>query len=158
MKKAEFISAVKSVFDACLHLSKLSGGTRRFTPDGKMVGDIGEVIAGNFYQVNLDEISRRDWDGTHDTRNVQIKATSGNDTYLKEPPKDGFTDGLLMVFQINRESGDYKLIYNGDIQRVWDALNNISLDRTGAKMISLNSLRKLQKSVRPRDIIPEKEL
>ncbi len=156
MKKTEFALAVKSAFDACQHLSKLSGGMRRFTPDGRMVGDIGEVIAGSFYQVKLDDVSRRDWDGTCNARNVQIKATSGNDTYLKEPPKNGFADGLLMVFQINRESGDYKLIYNGDIQRVWDALNNISLDRTGAKMISLNSLRNLQKSVHSKDIIQEK--
>lgn len=155
MKKAEFILAVKNIFDSCRNLSKLSGEMRNFTPDGRMVGDIGEVIASVFYRVNLHNVGRHDWDGTHNSRNVQIKATSGDDTYLKEPPKDGFADGLLMVFKIDRETGEYDLIYNGDIQRVWDALNNVSTDRTGSKMISLNRLRELQKSVHPEDIIPE---
>jgi len=153
MQKAEFTAAVKGVFDACRHLSKTSGGTRLFTPDGRMVGDIGEVIAGSFYQVKLDNVGRRDWDGTFNGRNVQIKATGGDGTYLKEPPKEGFADGLLMVFQINRESGEFELVYNGDVQRVWDALNNVSIDRTGAKNISLDRLRGLQNSVRQKDII-----
>ncbi|MCX6718420.1 MAG: hypothetical protein NTY81_02355 [Candidatus Staskawiczbacteria bacterium] len=155
MEKAEFTSAVKNVFHSCRDLSKLSGGMRKFTPDGRMVGDIGEVIAGVFYQIELHDVGRHDWDGTYNGRNVQIKATSGDGTYLKEPPEDGFADGLLMVFQIDRESGEYKSIYNGDIQRVWEALNNLKIDRTGAKMIPLDRLKELQKSVLPKDIIPE---
>lgn len=154
MRKTEFTAAVKSVFDACRYLSNLSGGTRRFTPDGRMVGDIGEVIAEVFFRVKLHNVGRHDWDGTYNGRNVQIKATGGDGTYLKEPPKEGFADGLLMVFQINRESGEFELVYNGDVQRVWDALNNILLDRTGAKMISIDRLRGLQKSVHSKDIIP----
>lgn len=154
MKKTEFTSAVKGVFDACRHLSETSGRVRKFTPDGRMVGDIGEVIAGIFYQVKLDNVGRRDWDGTYNGRNVQIKATGGKETYLKEPPKEGFADSLLMVFYIDRENGRDELIYNGDIQRVWDALKKPKIDRTGAKMISLDRLRELQKFVRQKDKVP----
>lgn len=154
MKKAEFTSAVKKVFDACRHLSETSGKIRLFTPDGRMVGDIGEIIAGNFYKVELHNVGRHGWDGTYNGINVQIKTTGGNDTYLKKP-RGGFGDGLMLVFRIYRESGEYKLIYNGDIQRVWDELENIRPDRTGAKMISLDRLRRLQKSVHQKNIIPE---
>ncbi len=157
MEKAEFILAVKNIFNSCRNLSKLSGGVRKFTPDGRMVGDIGEVIASVFYRVNLHNVGRHDWDGVYNSKNVQIKATGGDSTYLREPPKDGFADGLLMVFKIDRESGKYELIYNGDIQRVWDALNSINTDRTGSKMISLNRLRKLQKFVYPENIIPVRQ-
>lgn len=157
MNKKEFALAVKNVFDACRRLSALSGSVRSFTPDGKMVGDIGEVIAKLFFRVKLHNVGRHNWDGTYNDRNIQIKTTGGDGTYLREPPKEGFADGLLMVFQINRESGEFELVYNGDIQRVWDALNNILLDRTGAKMISLDLLRGLQNSVRQKDIIPEDE-
>ena len=150
MTKAEFTSAVKSVFDACRRLSKISGYVRKFTPDGRMVGDIGEVIAGSFYMVDLHNVGHHDWDGTYNDRNVQIKTTGGNDTYLKEPPKDGFGNSLLMVFRIDRESGKYELVYNGDIQRVWNALKN-----NNSKMISLDRLRQLQKSVHQKDIVPE---
>ncbi|HUW71896.1 MAG TPA: hypothetical protein VMV66_01730 [Candidatus Humimicrobiaceae bacterium] len=154
MKKKEFSSAVKNVFDACRRLSKRSGEMRLFTPDGRMVGDIGEAIAGIFYQVNLHDVGRHDWDGTYNGRNVQIKATGGNSTYLKKPPKEGYTNGLLMVFYINRENGEYDLVYNGDIQRVWNDLRNKKLDKTDAKSISLDRLRELKKSVRPKDIVP----
>lgn len=153
MTKAEFKLAVKSIFDACRHLSETSCGMRKFTPDGRMVGDIGEVIAGSFYKVNLHKEGRHDWDGIYNGRNVQIKATGGKETYLKEPPKEGFADGILMVFYIDRNSGEYKLIYNGDIQRVWDELKKTKTDRTGSKIISLNRLGRLQKSVHQKDFV-----
>lgn len=155
MKKKELSLAVKNVFDACQSLSKTSGGMRPFTPDGKMVGDIGEVIAGSFYEVELDKIGRRAWDGTYCGRNVQIKATGGNSTYLKKPPKESSAKDLLMVFYISRENGEYELVYNGDIQKVWNDLKNKKIDSTGAKTISLDRLRELQKSVYSKNIIPE---
>ena len=155
MEKIEFNIAVKKVFDACRNLSKLSDSVRNFTPDGRMVGDIGEVIAKIFYGVRLHRDGHHNWDGTYNGRNVQIKATGGNGTYLKEPPKEGFSDGLLMAFKIDRECGEYEAVYNGDIQRVWDVLNNLKINRAGEKMISLNRLRELQKSVHQKDIIPE---
>lgn len=154
MTDAEFVTGIRKIFEACRDLSRLAGSIRPFTPDGRMVGDIGEIIAGSFYQVKLDEKNRRNWDGTYNSRNVQIKTTQRNDTYLKEPPKDGFGDGLLMVFKIDPNSGSYKPVYNGEIQRVWGALDNVHIDRTGAKMISLDRLERLQSSVPAESIIP----
>lgn len=154
MTEAEFIAGVRKIFEACRDLSRLAGSVRPFTPDGRMVGDIGEVMGGSFYQVKLDEKNRRNWDGTYSGRNVQIKTTQRNVTYLKEPPKDGFGDGLLMVFKIDSTSGGYRLVYNGEIQRVWDALRNVHIDRTGAKMISLDRLEKFQSLVPAENIIP----
>ena len=151
--KEKLTEAIKGVFDSCRRLSKTSGGIRKFTPDGRMVGDIGEVIAEVFYQVKLHNVGRHDWDGTYKNRNVQIKVTGGKETYHKETPRGGFADGLLMVFYIDRESGVDKLIYNGDIQRVWDALKKLRINRSGEKIISLNRLRELQKSVYQKDII-----
>ena len=126
---------------------------RPFTPDGRMVGDIGEIMAGSFYEIELDKIGRRAWDGTYRGRNVQIKTTGGTNTYLKQL-EEGFGNGLFMVFLINRENGEYELVYNGDIQRVWDDLKNKKLDKTSAKSISLDRLRELKKSVRPKNIVP----
>jgi len=154
MIKEEFVSAVKGVFDACRHLSKISGEIRQFTPDGRMVGDIGELIACSFYQVTLHGVGRHYWDGVYNNRNVQIKATGGDTTYLKEPPAEGYSNGLLMVFKIDRNSGDYSLVYNGDIGRVWGALDNLQSNRNGEKTISLNRLREIQKAVQGEDIVP----
>lgn len=148
MKKSEFEATVKNVFDACRKLSKTSGGMRLFTPDGRMVGDIGEVAASIFYKVKLHDVGKHVWDGVVGGKNVQIKATGGNGTYLKEPPKEGLGDGILMVIKIDRETGAHKLIYNGEMQRVWDALKNKSLSRSGEKQISLKDLQGLKSKPR----------
>jgi hypothetical protein len=92
-----------------------------------MVGDIGEVIPAFFYQVALQGEGRHNWDGTYNGRNVQIKAT-GSKTYLKQPAGRGLWHGLLMVFYIDRESGEDRLVYNGDIQQVWEALTHIKMN------------------------------
>jgi predicted ester cyclase len=48
---------------------------RRFTIDGRLVGDIGEVIAELEYDIKLHDVSQPDYDGiTSDGRKVQIKA------------------------------------------------------------------------------------
>ena len=49
---------------------------RKFTIDGRLVGDIGEIIAALEYDVILDDVAQADHDGrTTDGRRVQIKAT-----------------------------------------------------------------------------------
>jgi len=149
MKEKEFEKAVKNVFDSCKNLSKFCGGVRKFTPDGRMVGDIGEVIAERFYGVELYKEGANHWDGKCKNRNVQIKTTGRNETYLRKPPEEGFGNGLLMVFQINKLNGKHELIYSGKIQKVWDYLGGSGKERT----ISLDRLKTLQKSVNERDII-----
>ena len=50
--------------------------SRAFTIDGRLVGDIGEVIAELEYDLTLDEVSVRDHDAQmRNGRRVQIKAT-----------------------------------------------------------------------------------
>src|ERR1700722_12273462 len=107
MNKEDFALAVTKVFDACRELKKLCGDVRCFPPDGRLVGDIGEVIASSFYQVTLYPTGRHDWDGIYNGRHVQVRATTKEDTYLKLP-KDGCGDGLLMVFKIDENRGTYE--------------------------------------------------
>jgi hypothetical protein len=55
---------------------KLAFPNRAFTIDGRLVGDVGEVIAALEYDVTLREVSQPDHDATTpDGRSVQIKAT-----------------------------------------------------------------------------------
>lgn len=154
MKEDELASAVRDVYSACYRLSKISNDLRPFTPDGRMVGDIGEVIAAFYYGVTLHKGGYHNWDGEYKGRMVQIKTTGGKETYLKEPPEDGYRDGLLLVFQINRQTGEFSQAYNGDIQRVWNALQNRKIDKSGAKMVGLDRLKQLQKEVDAKDVIP----
>ena len=115
-----------------------------FTPDGRMVGDIGEAIASIEFGVVLDEKLQRHWDGYREDysgnkRKVQIKTTQKDETYLKKPPHDGD----LLVFQIFK-NGDWKCCYNGGILPVWDSLSNKKPDSTGAKFIKLSKLEEIK--------------
>jgi len=58
---------------------------RQFTIDGRLVGDIGEVIAALEYDIVLDETSQPNYDGaTSDGRRVQVKATfKDQPTYIQ---------------------------------------------------------------------------
>src|SRR6266571_9520530 len=60
---------------------------REFTIDGRLVGDIGEVIAALEYDVVLYENSQPDYDGTTSAgRRVQIKATFKDSLTFKTVP------------------------------------------------------------------------
>ena len=94
---------------------------RRFTPDGKMVGDIGEAIGKILYDLELYERSKKDWDGwwfdsEGNRREVQVRATQCETTYIKKPPGRG----TLLIFKIDSTAdGAYRVVYNGDAESAW---------------------------------------
>ena len=67
--------------------SRAAEGNREFTIDGRLVGDIGEIIAALEYDVVLYEISQPDHDGTTSAgRRVQIKAKFKDSLTFKTVP------------------------------------------------------------------------
>jgi len=87
---------------------------RRFTIDGRLVGDLGEVIAELDYDLRLDEVSQADHDGTtSDGRRVQVKATFGNSLTFKTTPD------YFLGFKLYRD-GSYEEIFNGPGSVIYD--------------------------------------
>jgi len=75
MSRAAISEGLRLIFQGIERL-KESFPNRAFTIDGRLVGDVGEVIAALEYDVILHEVSRATHDATTpDGRNVQIKAT-----------------------------------------------------------------------------------
>lgn len=80
---------------------------RRFTVDGRLVGDIGEVIAELEYDIILHEVSQPDYDGTtSDGKRVQIKATFKDSLTFKSTPD------YFLGFKLFRD-GRYEEVFNG---------------------------------------------
>lgn len=134
----------EAIIDLYLSVEKLHAAfpDRKFTPDGRMVGDIGEAIAALKFNVFLDEKSQKHWDGHRILsggrgRKVQVKTTQKDETYLKKPPYEGD----LLVFKIFKD-GKYKCCYDGSIMKVWRSLKDKKPDNTGAKIITLEKLKK----------------
>ena len=85
---------------------------RPFTPDGHLVGSIGEVVAAHVYGLHLEECSNRGFDATTQSNNtVEIKLTGGDAVSVSgdcEPLPD-----FLIVLKLNPEIG-FTEIYNGE--------------------------------------------
>lgn len=80
---------------------------RTFTIDGKLVGDLGEVLAALHYDVKLDPVSRPHYDGvTSDGRKVQIKATFRDHLTFRSVPD--YYLGIKLY-----PDGTFDEIYNG---------------------------------------------
>lgn len=104
---------LKSIFAGITHLRNSFPG-REFTIDGRLVGDIGEVIAELVYDIKLDEVSQADHDGTtSDGWRVQIKATFQDALTFKKVPN--YYLGLKL-----HKNGEFEEIYNGPGQLIFD--------------------------------------
>jgi hypothetical protein len=80
---------------------------RRFTIDGRLVGDIGEIIAAAEFDVTLNEVGQAEHDGkTSEGRLVQVKATFLDALTFRKTPE------LYLGFKLNRD-GSHEVVFNG---------------------------------------------
>ena len=85
-KRVIITKALERIFDGIEQLRKTFPG-KAFTIDGRLVGDIGEVIAALEYDIELYEVQRPDHDGeTSDGRKVQVKVTFKDSLTFKTVP------------------------------------------------------------------------
>jgi len=124
---------------------------RRFTIDGRLVGDVGEVIAELEYDIILHEVSQPDHDAnTTDGRNVQIKATFKESLTFKSTPD--YYLGLKLY-----PDGQYEEVFNGPGSIIRDRY--IHRAGLGTKLLSfpISELRELSKQVPIHERIPRRE-
>jgi len=114
---------------------------RNFTIDGRLVGDIGEVIAEIEYELILDAKSRKAYDARTPTgRDIQIKATFKDSLTFRS------TQELYLGFKLN-EDGTHEEIFNGPGQLIFERFKHRK--GIGNELLSfpLKDLRELSKKV-----------
>ena len=105
---------------------------RHFTPDGHMLGSIGEVYAAEKYGLQLYDASHPIHDAiADDGREVQIKLTQTDRIALYECPD------YLIVLKIDRE-GIIREVYNGPSHEPWALAGAIR--KNGQRTISIKKL------------------
>ena len=118
---------------------------RHFTPDGHLVGSLGEVWAAHLYGLELDVASAETYDGTSpDGRRVQVKATQGKSIGISSEPD------YLVVLKLNR-GVEPEEVYNGPGAVPWAQAGK--LQKTGQRHLSLAKLRRLMGDVDDADRI-----
>jgi hypothetical protein len=125
--------------------------TRKFTIDGRLVGDIGEIIAELEYDVTLHVVSQPRHDGrTSDGRDVQIKATFKDSlTFVRVPD-------YYLGFKLY-DDGTYEEVFNGPGKLIYDRYQGRK--NIGDKLLSfpIAELRRLSKQVEQNERIPKRE-
>jgi len=112
---------------------------RKFTPDGHMVGSIGEVLASFYYGIVLSPASTAVHDGISlNGTKVQIKATQGKSIGIRSCPEH------LLVLYIKRD-GSFEEIYNGPGDIVWQQAG--IMQNNGQRIISTSKLMNLMQSI-----------
>ena len=124
---------------------------KKFTIDGRLVGDLGEVIAALNYDIELYPISQPCHDGQcSDGRKVQVKATFKNSLTFKTVPD--YYLGLRLF-----EDGRYEEIYNGPGQIIYDRFKHRS--GIGEELLSfpILEIQMLSKRVSPTKRIQKRQ-
>ncbi len=125
---------VARIYQAVAELEALYPG-RRFTPDGHMVGSIGEVVAAEalgltLYPASYPGHDARDADG----RDVQIKLTAGKSVAMYA------TSDRLIVLRIVSPT-EAEVVYDGPGQPAWEQAG--AMAKNSQRVISLYRLRKI---------------
>ena len=117
---------------------------RHFTPDGHLVGSIGEAVAAARYGLELTNVSTKGVDAHHEAsgRSVEIKATvEGKRISLRgmEPKADH-----LLVLRINGD-GSASEVFNVPAAPVWAAAG--WMQSNGQRVVSVSRLMAMQTKV-----------
>jgi len=143
-----FRALVKQLYATVNELEAMFPG-RRFTPDGHMVGSLGECLVADAYNLDLKTASNRGYDAiTKGGLEVEIKATQSKSVAFRSQPQH------TIIIKIMPD-GTFEEIYNGPGSLVWEQFKGKRLPSNGQFQISLNKLRQLNRSVAQADRVPK---
>ncbi|NMF90989.1 DUF6998 domain-containing protein [Aromatoleum petrolei] len=146
MDKQLFPQLLRRIYEAVDELEKMFPG-RHFTPDGHLVGSLGEALASYHYGISLSDASAECHDGICGERQVQVKATQGNRVALSSKPQH------LLVLRLARD-GTFTEEYNGPGALVWSLVSHKPRPKNGQYQVSLSALRRIMPTVAEDDRLP----
>lgn len=117
---------------------------KKITLDGRLVGDIGEIIAKEIYDIELHDKVLPHYDAlakyVEPNLNIQIKAT------FKESLTYNHTPNYYIGIKINEE-GDYHVIYNGPGKYIFEEFKHRK--DIGVKLLSfpIKRLEEISKTI-----------
>lgn len=138
-----------TIYGAVNELESMYPG-RPFTPDGHMVGSIGECLVADSYELKLMAPSNKGYDAESKCgKKVEIKATQSKTVAFRSCPE------YAIVIKINKD-GSFEEFYNGPGEKIWNEFKGKKLPSNGQYQISLSKIRKLSESVPENEKLPNK--
>ncbi|MCP8898308.1 DUF6998 domain-containing protein [Gilvimarinus xylanilyticus] len=142
-----FRALVKDLYATVNELESMFPG-RHFTPDGHMVGSLGECLVADAYDLKLMTASNKGYDAVTETGlEVEIKATQSNTVAFRSQPQHAIIIKIMC-------DGTFEEIYNGPGALVWELFSGKRLPSNGQFQVSLSKLRQLNQTVAEADQVP----
>jgi hypothetical protein len=125
---------------------------KKFTLDGRLVGDLGEVLVAAEYDIILYEGLAKHHDGeTSDGRLVQIKTTMKDSLTF---PVDHIPDYYLGI-KVHPD-GSFSEIFNGPGLAACEAIKNRAPTKTNLHSIPISKLEKMNRNINISDRVPKR--
>ncbi|MCZ2443461.1 MAG: hypothetical protein LC101_06775 [Flavobacteriales bacterium] len=125
---------------------------KEFTLDGRLLGDIGEVLAATVYDIELNVGLTKHHDAVSTSgQKVQIKATMKDSLTYPARHTPDFYLGIKIL-----PNGDIQEIFNGPGKLIGLHLKNRKMPNTGLHNISIKSLQTLNDKVKSTERVPKR--
>ena len=140
MDHQRFQSNVRKLY-AIVHEFETMFPNRPFTPDGHLVGSLGECLVADAYELKLMPPSNEGFDALDASgKRIEIKATQGKSVAFRSCPDHA------IIIRIN-EDGSFDEYFNGPGELVWAQFAGRKLPSNGQFQISLSKVAKLNSQV-----------
>ncbi|MCC4834537.1 hypothetical protein LMH66_17970 [Shewanella sp. 10N.7] len=147
MDHDKFQGLIKQLYSTVSELEAMFPG-RHFTPDGHMVGSIGECLVADAYGLELITASNKGFDAiARDGKEVEIKATQAKSVAFRSEPEHTIIIKIL-------PNGKFEEAYNGPGKLVWKQFAGKKTPSNGQFQISLNKLKELNIQVSDSSRVP----
>jgi hypothetical protein len=131
---------IRTIYGAVADLERLFP-QRKFTPDGILVGSIGEVLAAYYYGLSLLPQSNANHDAcAPDGTQVQVKTTQRDSIDIRTEPDH------LLVLKLYPD-GRCEEIFNGPGSLVWGFISGKPMPKEGFYQVPLSKLARMAAQV-----------
>ncbi|MGP6174984.1 DUF6998 domain-containing protein [Corynebacterium sp. A21] len=128
---------------------------RKFTPDGHLVGSLGEVSAATLFDLRLLPASTAGHDAVDaEGRPVEIKATYGTRGTSVRQTSFGVAERLIVLRLAKDPELTHEVVYNGPYSLVHAQLGRFQSN--GAAALSLSRLRLLDATLSEKERVPRR--
>jgi hypothetical protein len=147
MSIRELPRLIAKLYETVLELESLEEFKGRpFTPDGHLVGSIGEVVAAYVYGVRLERCSNPGFDGKlEDGRTVEIKLTGRDSVDISETTTGEYA-ACLICLKLDHRIG-FREVYAGRFPE--DIVRERKMGKRGFASFTIKSLEKRNPSELP---------
>lgn len=150
LRRITIRAALKQLLNVVGRLRSAYGDRKAFTLDGRLVGDIGEVLVEEAYSVELLEGLHKQHDArTRGGRLVQIKATMKESLTFPADHVPNYYLGIKIL-----PDGSFREVFNGPGRIAYLAIKHRARPKTSLHSIPIARLAALQARVKPDGRIP----